>query len=612
MPSFRWLPLAGLLPCYAAAAGTEAIVSNLTLAALLLSLLVIAGLTLYNLKLKARYQQLDLKQQQLNQFLQRCDDYIAVLDARLVPQYKNVSLTAVGVTDDKKLPIYLEPEGNSLLLSHLQPGDNWLGEAWLELPAGKRLALSVAITRLNDTPAQYVLLARNIDELKQLQHQREQDILRDPQTGLLSPLLLNEYLHSCIQLSSKRQPNFALMLVKFSQLLGERPVNPNITLPQAMPKLAKSLALLAGSECMIARYNSDTLAVVVPHQLCRAHIEIALNRLGHKLLSLSDSAGFNPVLALQTLVGISIYPNDGQHASELLISADAALQQASKTGVSQLAFASRAIQQRAPEYLTLEVELHKALQRDEFELYYQPRYSIGSNRIVGYEALLRWHNPRRGVLLPQQFLTLADETGSIVQLDLLVFQKCCEQQLRWQKTDISRGRMCLNISSLSLKQAQFVSQIAAQLQQCGLTAGQFEFEIEEPLLLEADSVVNANLQQLAQMGLHLTLDNFGTGVSSLSVLKQFPLHGLKIAASYIKDMEHNEQQRNITANIIRLASYLQLDVIASGIENEMQAYLLHVMGCDILLGHLFSKALPAAEIPLLLAKESKLVRKQVS
>lgn len=612
MPSFRWLPLTGLLPCFSAAAAVETIVSNLPLAALLLSLLVIAVLALYNLKLKARYQQLDLKQQQLNQFLQRCDDYIAVLDARLMPQYKNVSLTAAGVTDDNKLPIYLQPEGNSLLLPHLQPCDNWLGEAWLELTAGKRLALSVAITRLNDTPAQYLLLARNIDDLKQQQQQLEQDTLRDPQTGLLSPLLLNEYLQSCIQLSGKRQPNFALMLVKFSQLLGERPVNPNITLPQAVPILAKSLTQLAGPECMTARYSSDTLAVVVPHQLCGAHTEITLNRLGHKLLSLSESAGFNPGLALQTLVGISIYPNDGQHASELLVAANAALQQASKTGDSQLAFASRAIQQRAPEYLTLEVELHKALQRDEFELYYQPRYSIGSNRIVGYEALLRWHNPRRGVLLPQHFLTLADETGFIVQLDLLVFQKCCEQQLRWQQTDISRGRMCLNISSLSLKQAQFVSQIAAQLQHCGLTAEQFEFEIEESLLLEADSVVNANLQQLAKMGLHLTLDNFGTGVSSLSVLKQFPLHGLKIAASYIKDMEHNEQQRNITANIIRLASYLQLDVIASGIENEMQAYLLHVMGCDILLGHLFSKALPAAEIPLLLAKESKLVRKQVS
>jgi EAL domain-containing protein (putative c-di-GMP-specific phosphodiesterase class I)/GGDEF domain-containing protein len=612
MPSFRWLPLAGLLPCYAAAAAVDAIVSALPLTALALSLLVIAVLTLYNVKIKARYQQLCLQQQQLNQFLQRCDDYIAVLDANLIPQYKNVSLTATCLTGDNRLPIYLQPEGNSFLLSQLQPGDNWLGEAWLQQGDGKRLALSVAITRLNDAPAQYLLLARNIDDLKQRQQQLEQDTLRDPQTGLLSPLLLTEYLHSCIQLSGKSQPNFALLLVKFSQLLGERSVSPAITLPLAMPKLAKALAQLAGSECIIARYNSDTLAVVVPHHLCRAHVEINLNRLGHKLLRLSESAGFDPGLAVQTLVGISLYPNDGQHASELLFAANAALQQASKTGDNQLAFASRALQQRAPEYLALEGELHKALQRDEFELYYQPRYSIGSNRIVGYEALLRWHNPRRGVLLPQHFLTLADETGLIVQLDQLVFQKCCEQQLRWQQTDISRGRMCLNISSLSLKQAHFVSQITAQLQRCGLTAEQFEFEIEEPLLLEADSLVNDNLQQLAQMGLHLTLDNFGTGVSSLSVLKQFPLHGMKIAALCIKDMEHNEQQRNITASLIRLASYLQLDVIASGIENEMQAYLLHVMGCDILLGHLFSKALPAAEIPLLLAKENKLVRKQVS
>ena len=145
-----------------------------------------------------------------------------------------------------------------------------------------------------------------------------------------------------------------------------------------------------------------------------------------------------------------------------------------------------------------------------------------------------------------------------------------------------------------------------------LSAEAFELELHEDALLQQDAISQSNLQQLAAQGFHLTLDNFGEGISSLSALRRHTLHSLKIAQSYIKDMEHNEQQRNITASLIRLASYLQLDVIASGIENEMQAYLLHVMGCDILQGHLFSKAIPAADIPALLAKENRLLRNAVS
>ena len=151
-----------------------------------------------------------------------------------------------------------------------------------------------------------------------------------------------------------------------------------------------------------------------------------------------------------------------------------------------------------------------------------------------------------------------------------------------------------------------------QLAEAQLSADLFELELHEDIFLQPDSTINTTLQQLITLGFYLTLDNFGQGISSLSVLREYPLHSLKIAQSYIRDMEHNEQQRNITASLIRLASYLQIDVIATGIENEMQAYLLHVMGCDILQGHLFSKALPASEVPALLARENRLLRKEVS
>jgi EAL domain-containing protein (putative c-di-GMP-specific phosphodiesterase class I) len=199
-----------------------------------------------------------------------------------------------------------------------------------------------------------------------------------------------------------------------------------------------------------------------------------------------------------------------------------------------------------------------------------------------------------------------------VALDKLMFEKACQQLGYWQRTGIARGRIAINISSLSFRQPNFVTMLQQQLEHSNISADQFELELHEDIFLQADDGIVQRLHQLTAMGFHITLDNFGDGVSSLTVLKQYPLHNFKIASKFVNELEHNEQQRNITASIVRLASYLQINVIACGIENEMQAYLLHVMGCDILQGHLFSKAIPPTELPALLARESRLIRKQVN
>lgn len=611
MPLSRWLLCSALLPLTASAAanGSFSWLPQLTIAILSL---VTALLLLHILQLRKRSHTLLQQQQKVQRFLQQATDYVAVLDARLNPVYVNPSLSALVSDASGPLALYLEQHSQQLLLPQLEPADNWQGDAWLQTADGDRLALSISLTRLAETPRQYLLLGRTIDSLTQRQQQAAQNYIRDPQTGLLSRAVLTEYLQSFIQLSTASQPQFALLLVKFSQLLGADTTKPSATLQHSLAELSQAMQRLAGPEYILARYSNDTLAILVPHHLCQQQAGIDVNRLAHKLLSLTDVARSKLNLSLHTQIGISLYPLDAQHPAELIFAASTALQQAVRLGHSNLVFANSRLQQRGPEYLALETELNNALSNDEFELYYQPRFSIGSNRIIGYEALLRWHNPRRGIILPQHFLALADETGLIIQLDRLVFQKSCQQLLQWQHTGVSRGRISLNVATLSVRQHDFIAYLTTQLQHSGLTAEHFELELPEDILLDDNNQIADCLQQLHTLGFHLTLDNFGAGVSSLAALRKHPLHNLKIAPEYIKGMENNEQQRNITASLIRLASYLQLDVIASGIENEMQAYLLHVMGCDILQGHLFSKALPATEIPLLLAKENKLVRKQVS
>jgi EAL domain-containing protein (putative c-di-GMP-specific phosphodiesterase class I) len=213
---------------------------------------------------------------------------------------------------------------------------------------------------------------------------------------------------------------------------------------------------------------------------------------------------------------------------------------------------------------------------------------------------------------PQSFLALAEQSGMIVSLDRLVFKQCCQQAKHWLQTNQLRGRIALNISVQHFEHSSFIEFLNESLQENKLQASHFTLELDERIFQQPIISLQHKLSALNNLGFHLLLDNFGEGISSLTSLRQLPLHGVKIARSLIYQMEQKEQQRNITASLIRLAGYLQLEVTASGIDNEMQAYLLHVMGCDKLQGNLFSKALPASEIPALLAKESKLIKKAVS
>ncbi len=627
MPPLRWLCCSALLPAPQALASqtlagqkstaltSHAFAGTMPELVIILLLLSVTLLSLLNHKLRRRNKALTEQSSLFDGFLHQSDDVIAVLGADLSPQFINPALAGLLNSPPGQslqlLPLYPQQDSAQLLLPDLDLSRGWQGEAWLQTATG-RIALSVSITAQLQTIPQYLLLGRDIGALKRQQQQVTASYLYDTATGLFSPALLAEYLHTLIHISNSTHLPFAVMLVRLNRLLQSDSSKPVSDLPDTFCQFAGRLSELVNKGCVLARYSSDTVAVLAPQHLCQGNSELQLNRLGHRILKLAEQTAAASRSPLQTTIGISIFSTDSASATELMLAASAALVEAAKAGHSRLAFADEPFPQRTAEYQALEAELHKAIAQDEFELYYQPRISIGSNRVVGYEALLRWHNPRRGILLPQHFLAIADEAGLTVQLGRLTFDKCCDQLQLWQKTDISRGRMSLNISGLSLQQSDFIPYLTNRMASVGLTAELFELELHEDTLLQADDHTHTSLQQLSELGFHLTLDNFGEGISSLSVLRRQPLHNVKIAPGYIKDMEHNEQQRNITASLIRLASYLQLDVIASGIENEMQAYLLHVMGCDILQGHLFSKAIPASEIPVLLAKENRLLRKAVS
>jgi EAL domain-containing protein (putative c-di-GMP-specific phosphodiesterase class I) len=247
--------------------------------------------------------------------------------------------------------------------------------------------------------------------------------------------------------------------------------------------------------------------------------------------------------------------------------------------------------------------LRKAIARQEFELYYQPKVDVRSGRTTGMEALVRWRHPVKGILPPADFIPLAEETGFIVPLGLWVLREACRQNKVWQADRLPPLRVAVNLSATQLRQKDLVESVEAALKDSGLEARWLELEITESVVMQNASEALGMLDRLDRMGVHLSVDDFGTGYSSLSYLKRFPLGTLKIDASFIRDLSSNNDDVAIVRAIVALAHSLKLQVVAEGVENEAQLRFLQTLGSDEYQGFLRSHPLPAAEFGKLLKQD---------
>ncbi|WP_290611878.1 putative bifunctional diguanylate cyclase/phosphodiesterase [Arsukibacterium sp. UBA3155] len=621
MPLSGWLCVFALLLALPAQARIAAGLSATPVSILLLSFITgviiagaAAGWRLHQLRHRQKAQQ-----QVIRQLLNDTRALVAVLDQDC--QLLIASSALENLTERQNLchSMYFDAPAKKKawqdIQQVLQQQRSWQGEVWWQLK-NDLLAVSLTIAQSDNKAwpaARYLLVAQDITERKRADQQQLNNLTRDPLTSLPNRIMLEEQLATNIACCNNQHPTTALLLIKFNQILGSEPMASGQSSANLIAEAAKGLRQAIAPQFTLGRYSSDSFAILAAPHLCALPVELPLNQLAHQILVQINQFNFSRNLhQVYASIGISRFPEDGADASALIHSAERAVQIAARSGTSQFYFADNRLQQHATEYLTLQSELSKSLQQDDFTVYFQPQLSISSNRVVGYEALLRWHNPKRGIMQPHSFLALAEQSGMIVALDRLVFRQCCQQVKHWLQTNQLRGRIALNISVQHFEQTNFVAFFSETLQQHKLQASYFTLELDERIFQQPLANLQQQMKTLNDLGFDLVLDNFGDGVSSLTSLRQLPLHGVKIARSLIQQMEQKEQQRNIAASLIRLAGYLQLEVTASGIDNEMQAYLLHVMGCDKLQGNLFSKAVPASEIPALLLKESKLIKKAAS
>jgi diguanylate cyclase (GGDEF)-like protein len=306
-------------------------------------------------------------------------------------------------------------------------------------------------------------------------------------------------------------------------------------------------------------------------------------------------------------IGITLFPNDGTEVNDLIKRADIAMYHAKEQGRNNFQFYSDSYNLATSEQLSLESRLRRALDNDEFELYYQPQVQAETGKIVGLEALLRWNDPEHGIITPDNFIPIAEDSGLILPIGEWVLYQACRQSRAWKDAGLPPVFVSVNVSGIQLQRQELASIVDQVLSETGLEPDLLELEVTETTLMKVKQKVIDDLEAMKQKGLTISLDDFGTGYSSLNRLRELPIGKLKIDRSFVQGMISDPQDAAIVSAILFIARSLGLKTTAEGVETPEQAVRLAGDNCDYLQGYLLSRPVPAADVAELLKKEFRSV-----
>ena len=351
---------------------------------------------------------------------------------------------------------------------------------------------------------------------------------------------------------------------------------------------------------VVSRVGGDEF-IVLAHDLNQAQdAAIASRRLLEEISAPYDLSGREVFMTAS--IGIALYPDDGTDVDDLLKNAEKAMRHTKSEGKNNYQFYSGSMNSFVLELLTLESDLHKALERNELVLYYQPKVDAATRMVKGMEALIRWKHPDKGLIPPIQFIPLAETSGLIIPIGEFVIRTACRQIKTWQEAGYKQMNIALNVSSRQFDQQSLIEIVKEALQDTMISPQCLELEITESIIMRNPEKAIRTLTELKAMGIQIAIDDFGTGYSSLSYLKRLPLDFLKIDQSFVKSLASDPNDQAIVRATIAMAHSLNLKTIAEGVETEEQLSFLQEHGCDEIQGYLFSRPLPAEEIPGILAK----------
>jgi len=455
-----------------------------------------------------------------------------------------------------------------------------------------------------------VLVFHDVSDARQMAQKMTYLAEHDFLTDLPNRLLLTDRITQALNAANRRKTKAALLFFdidhfkKINDTLGHEVGD------QLLKILSKNLQACLRDTDTISRQGGDEFIIL----LSEIADDYAPAEVAEKLLAataLIHEIGTHE-LHVSASIGISVYPNDGETTDALTKNADAAMYHAKKLGRNNYQFFTAEMSERVAAQVELENNLQKALSQNEFILLYQPKVSIKTGKIVGAEALIRWQHPEWGLMTPDRFISVAEDSGLIKSIGKWVLREACNQNRAWQNAGLRAIPIAINVSAVELRQQGYMQEVTKTLLQSGIAPELLELEITESIAIEEQAEALSELNALSEMGVRLSVDDFGTGYSSLSYLKRLPVNTIKIDKSFIRDIGLDQNDAAIIMAIIKMSQSLNLTVIAEGVETEEQLRFLKAQDCDEIQGYYFKKPIPADEFATLLAKDITLKKVKLS
>lgn len=443
--------------------------------------------------------------------------------------------------------------------------------------------------------------SRLADNLHQLNCQLEHQVHFDALTGLANRTQIDVCLQTCLRHSKLYQQHFALVFIDLDRFKIVNDTWGHHIGDQLLISSTQRIYSCLDDTMTLARLGGDEFILLVPNSN-REAISVLMTRIASAVKE--PFTLFGHTIRVSLSAGSSLYPEHGSTLHELKVKADTAMyhvKQAGRNGWAIYTPEMEAIADTPPTFLQ---ELSQALERNQFELWYQPKYTAGDRSLTGFEALLRWHHPERGILLPAEFLPALEETGLIIPVGTWVLQQACGQLYQWKSQGHTEWTLAVNLSPAQFEQPDIVDIVCNALAQYQLSPAHLTLELTESTALKNLKRSVEVLNAFADLGITVSIDDFGTGYSNILMLKSLPARELKIDRIFVKDISENDKNTKIVSTIIDIAHSMNMRVVAEGIETQEQETLLTQMGCGVLQGFLYAKPLPAHKIYELIQTEN--------
>lgn len=484
--------------------------------------------------------------------------------------------------------------------SLLEKGE-WQGEIWNRRKNGEVYPEWLTLSAIKDIAGktvQYAALLSDLTTRKQNEDRIKHLAYHDALTGLPNRYLFLDRLTLALTRALRHEKRLAVLFLDLDRFKDVNDTFGHTVGDQLLQEVGRRLQSCVREEDTVARMGGGEFTVLLP-DIEKEETEEVANR----ILEMFGQPFFleGEELILTPSIGIAMASDKGMDAQTILRHADMAMYKAKENGKNTYGLYQSELSVQVHNRLTLEQRLRKALEREEFVLYYQPQVDVASGKLMGIEALLRWQHPEAGLIPPLRFIPIAEETGLILPIGEWVLRTAIAQNVAWQRNGLPPLRIAVNLSVRQLQQEDLVKQVAEILQDEGMEGRWLELEITESVAMQNVGLTSRVLSQLKGMGIHIAIDDFGTGYSSLNYLKRFPIDTLKIDQSFIRESLYNSENEAIVSTILGLARNLNYCAIAEGVENEAQLEFLKEKECDGFQGYFISRPLPAGEMTAFLS-----------